>query len=466
MVNLFLAVLSGLFFWSGFAPIELWITPYLGVALLYRTLCEKPFRSRVMLALVAGLSFFLPLLHWSSVYVGSIPWLVLAMGETLIFALIGIPQWSRRWESALSFALLFTLIELLRMKAPFGGFGWGRGGFTQIDSISWVFPILGVTGVSLLVALTALIFTSARKIGAGLLISFLLLDPVINYLARDSQQGQLQVTAIQGGVDSLGLDFNERAMRVLDRHIRATNKVSGTDLYIWPENASDIDPIKNAIANSKVLELIGEMKAPLLIGAVENTDIGPKNSSLLFDRHGSLASRYIKQDLAPFGEYMPLRQLAEAISPYAERVNDFVPGNKWIKHLANETPFQSLICFEILDDDHAKDGARGSSFLVAQTNNATFGESSEAAQQLQITRARAAESGREFAAVSTTGFTAHLNKQGKVLAALPQFLPGQLTMKIDLVEPERTTLAQRLESWMWALGLTVLFGLLRVRLSR
>jgi len=342
----------------------------------------------------------------------------------------------------------------------------GKSCFTQIDSINFIFPFIGVTGVSLIVALAALICTSARKVGAALLIAFLFGNAAINFLVKDLRETDLQITAIQGGVDNLGLEFNDRAMRVLDRHIQATVRVPETDLYIWPENASDIDPFKNPIANSKVVELINEIDAPLLIGAVEISDLGPKNSSLLLNNRGSLDSRYVKQDLAPFGEYMPMRRLAEAISPYAEQVNDFLPGNKWIKHLVNGAPFQSLICFEILDDDHAKDGAQGSSFLVAQTNNATFGESSEAAQQLQITRARAAESGREFAVVSTTGFTAHIDNRGKVLGSLPQFLPDQLTMKIDLVEPERATLAQRLESWMWALGLMALFGLLRVRLSR
>ena len=234
MVNLLLAVLSGILFWIGFAPFELWIAPYLGVALLFRILCEKPFLNRVILALVAGLSFFLPLLHWSSVYVGSIPWLVLAIGESLIFALIGIPRWSRRWESALSFALLFTLIELLRMKTPFGGFGWGRVGFTQIDSINFIFPFIGVTGVSLIVALATLIFTSARKFGAALLITFFFGNAAINFLVKDLRETDLQITAIQGGVDNLGLDFNNRAMRVLDRHIQATVRVPETHLYIWP----------------------------------------------------------------------------------------------------------------------------------------------------------------------------------------------------------------------------------------
>ena len=34
--------------------------------------------------------------------------------------------------------------------------------------------------------------------------------------------------------------------------------------------------------------------------------------------------------------------------------------------------FQSFICFEVLDDDHVRAGAKDMDFLIAQTNNATF----------------------------------------------------------------------------------------------
>ena len=41
-----------------------------------------------------------------------------------------------------------------------------------------------------------------------------------------------------------------------------------------------------------------------------------------FPRTGA-TSQYIKQHLTPFGEYIPLRTLAEFVSPYAKNVTDF-----------------------------------------------------------------------------------------------------------------------------------------------
>ena len=466
MVNALLAVLSGILLFTGFAPWDFWPGPFLGIALLFSVLNDKGFRQRVVFSFVAGMASFLPLLHWSSVYVGSIPLLVLATGESAIFALIGVLRWYRQWHSALSFAALFTLIELLRMKWPFGGFGWGRLGFTQIDSLTALYPILGVTGISLLIACASFASIASRKTMLIFSVIFLASYISMNSLQSENRGRVFQVTAVQGGVDKLGFDFNDRALRVLERHVLATPTIPNTDLYVWPENASDVDPLKNERANTLIANLTQKLNSPLLVGAVEGTSTGPVNSSLLFGSDGKLESRYVKQDLAPFGEYIPLRTMAEAISPYAQSVRDFVPGTRWVKHHVSGIPFQSLICFEVLDDDHAKSGAKGTAFVVAQTNNATFGRSNEAAQQLQITRSRAAESGRNFVVVSTTGFTSHLDSRGKVVAMAKQFNAEALTMKVRLVAPESINLAQRLNSVTWTLGLLLILGLARVRFNR
>ena len=466
MVNVVLALLSGFLFFAGFAPWEIWIAPYVAIVLLFRILCDKALPERFTYSLLAGLAFFLPLLHWSSVYVGSIPWLVLAVGESLLFAAIGLVRWQRRWENALLFSVIFTAIELLRMKFPFGGFGWGRLGFTQVDSLNWLYPWIGVTGISLLVSASAFILISKSKTIVVILSIIAATFLLSKILSPDTQGKVLQVTAIQGGVDELGLSFNDRAMRVLERHVQATTKIERTDLYVWPENASDVDPLKNEKARLLITDLVRRLESALLVGAVERTLEGPANSSILIGADGEVESRYIKQDLAPFGEYMPVRRIAESISPYAKQVIDFVPGDTWVRHSINGNPFQSLICFEILDDDHVKDGTKGTTFVVAQTNNATFGRSSEAAQQLQITRARAAESAREFVVVSTTGFTSHLDAEGKVLAKAPQFTPESLTMKVKLVDPRHETPAQQLSTWFWALIVGLLSGSAWWRISR
>ena len=129
------AVFAGIFLWSGFAPLEWWIGPYLGAALLFMTLTDQEIKKRFFLSFIAGLSFFLPLLSWSGKYVGAIPWLALAILESLLFALIALRSFYRDIPSSLAFASLFTFIELVRMKFPFGGFGWGRIGFTQVEQI-------------------------------------------------------------------------------------------------------------------------------------------------------------------------------------------------------------------------------------------------------------------------------------------------------------------------------------------
>lgn len=466
MVNYLQALLSGILLFLGFAPFEYWIAPFLGIALLFRVLSEKDFGLRFSLALISGLGFFLPLLHWSSTYVGSIPWLVLATGQSLIFAAIALPRWRLTIVSAIGFAAIFNLVEILRMKAPFGGFGWGRVGFTQLSSLGMVYPLVGVTGVSLIVALASVASLSKLRIVISLLLitASALMGQLISQ--EDNDKDTLQITAIQGGVDRLGFEFNDRALRVLERHIAATKTVSNTRLYIWPENASDVDPFKNQEANSLIGDLVMTLNAPLLIGAVEQSPQGPQNSSLLIDTSVRLVSRYIKQDLAPFGEYMPVRKLSESVSSYAKQVTDFVSGERWIRHSIDGKTFQSLICFEILDDDHAKAGLKGVAFAVAQTNNATFGRSTEAAQQLQITRSRAAESGRDFAVVSTTGYTAHIDSTGKTLATAPQFAQTELTMQVALAHEDKETPAQKLNSGIWVVALLGLYLFSRMGLSR
>ena len=207
--------------------------------------------------------------------------------------------------------------------------------------------------------------------------------------------------------------------------------------------------MRNAVAQSAITNLISEKQIPLLVGAVENSKLGPINSSLYYNSGGVVTSRYVKQDLAPFGEYIPLRNVAESISAFARDVRDFQAGNSWIKHSVLGVPFQSIICFEILDDDHVRAGTRGTGFLVAQTNNATFGKSAEAAQQLQITRARAAELGRDIAVVSTTGFTAHIGSDGEIRKEAPQFETTVLRMVIKAVDPQQQTPASRIPTGVW-----------------
>ena len=441
------AITAGIALWAGFAPLELWPTPFFGLFLLYQNLKEESRAKRVGLALLTGIAFFAPLLHWSGSYVGALPWLLLTFLQAVLFSLIGIFRFTP-W----TFAACFVVVEILRMKVPFGGFGWGRIGFTQIEPLSHIYPLIGVTGVSFLVALIAALFAGIN-LRQSLGISMFLLIPLMTNSI--SYASTVNVSAVQGGVDELGLDFSNRAMSVFNRHLEVTKSVrSESKLVIWPENAADIDPERNVVAKKALQSLLSDVEKPILVGAVSQESEGPANVSILYGVDGQIKSRYQKQDLAPFGEYMPLRVLAEKIAPEAKRVRDFQPGSNWTIHDFEGIRFASVICFEVLDDDLIRTAGRESDFLVAQTNNATFGRSPQAGQQLQITRARAAELGKDFAVVSTTGFTAKIGADGAIEKRLPQFEPGVLQMEIGLRSAK--TVASGLTSWSWL----AVFGLL------
>jgi apolipoprotein N-acyltransferase len=67
--------------------------------------------------------------------------------------------------------------------------------------------------------------------------------------------------------------------------------------------------------------------------------------------------------------------------------------------------------------------------LVNMSNVAWFGDSLAPAQHLQIARLRAIETGRAHLTATNTGITAAIDRDGRVIARLPQFSEGRLEVE-------------------------------------
>jgi apolipoprotein N-acyltransferase len=87
----------------------------------------------------------------------------------------------------------------------------------------------------------------------------------------------------------------------------------------------------------------------------------------------------------------------------------------------------------------------GGDLLVVQTNNATFGRTAEAVQQLAMTRLRAIEHGRATAQVSTVGVSAIIRPDGSVVADTALFTRDVLVARVPLRDAR--TLADRVGDW-------------------
>ena len=382
---------------------------------------------KALSAFLFSFSFNAVLLHWTSTYVGSTPWIILSFGLSLLYlplALVG------RWGIA-AYPLIFIVLEEVRNRFPFGGFGWARVAYSQADApyaaIASRGGAISLSAITLLIAGFAY-FALNKKVRLQLLIPILALLIPNNIAMVD----QTSVLMIQGNVAELGLDFNARAKQVFANHVKQTRialaEKKEVDFIVWPENAVDVDPY----TNKDVYEELESFNYPLIIGAIVGKGEKLFNTSILWgDKTQDI---YLKQHLTPFGEYIPMRSLAKKISPLVNQVNDFSPGNGKKIFTIGQARVAPVICFELIDDQILAEAAKGSNILVVQTNSATFGTSAESAQQLSITRIRAIEHSRNVISVSTTGISAVIDFQGKVLNQTSMGTAEHVFADIGLIE--------------------------------
>ena len=382
---------------------------------------------KVLCSFIFGLTLNLIVLHWSSTFVGSIPWVILAIGLSLFYLPLALVS---KWGIT-AYPLIYILLEEVRNRFPFGGFGWVRIAFTQADAPYAKFAAIGgATALSAAVVLIALVIflISQRKFSLLPLLPFLIVLVPVNTYVVDSTN----VLMIQGNVPRMGLDFNSRAKAVFNNHFERTQieiaNNPNVDFILWPENSVDVDPF----LNSDVKKSLDSIKQPLIIGAIVNKGNRLLNTSILWGEE--LPETYIKQHLTPFGEYIPLRSLARVVSPLVDEVEDFSPGDSGKIFEIGTIKVAPVICYELIDDALLERAAKNSNILAVQTNSATFGMSAESAQQLSITRIRAIEHGRNIASVSTTGYSAIINSSGKILQQTSMGTADSIRAEVDLIE--------------------------------
>ena len=423
------AALAALLASAAFEPIGLWFLAIFGFALYFRKM--QTVRTPILYSFVFGFLLNAIVLFWSGKYVGLLPWLLLAFLMSLFYLPVG---WMYKKSKSIWLSALTVLImEELRSRFPFGGFGWTRIAFSQVESPA--LPIVAAGGVIALSAFTILVSTFLTKLNIKNL-AFLVLFLVSAIILPNNPEGSgsVKLLAIQGNTPEVGLGFNSRPQAVFDLHIEATQEFAkGTyDAIVWPENAIDIDPNDYPEVAREITSLNRSLKAPLIAGVVTRSGGNPQNASILYSELGVAESIYLKRGLTPFGEYIPLRAIAEFVSPLAKTVTNFIPGNGRVTHKISGFNIGPIICYEIIDDDLVRDMARNSQALIVQNNNATFANTAQSAQQLAITRIRAVEHSRYILSISTIGISAFIDNNGRVLNKTLEneksFLADQLLM--------------------------------------
>jgi apolipoprotein N-acyltransferase len=393
-----------------------------------------------------GFGFVVVCMWWLKVIMPGVQ-LAVAAAETPFFALLGIalaatsrlPLWPV-WA-----ACCWVGMEWLRGSIPFGGLPWGRLGTALVDTpvAAWA-RYGGEAGLTLAVALAATLLAAAlaaasarargaavvHLAGAAVVLAGALLLPV----GVEGGSGRtVTVAVVQGDVPGSGLDAFFRPRATLRNHVAATRglaadvragRAARPDVVIWPENASDIDPLADAGAGEVIQQTVDDLGAPVVVGAVT---LGPgpeevQGSGIVWRPGGAAGGgpgeRYAKRRLVPFGEWVPFRPALTPLVPLLEQEipRDFVPGQRPGVLTAGGVTVGAVMCFEVAYDAAVRDVAGGDvDVLAVQTNNAAYLGSGQLEQQWAITRLRAIETGRAVAVAATTGISGVVAPDGSVV---------------------------------------------------
>ena len=342
----------------------------------------------------------------------------------------------------IALALFWSLAEYVRGHA-FTGFPWGLFAYGLIETpIAQAAAYVGSYGLNALV-LTALLSLGAAMAaadrarwafvgaGAAALLCLLVLGmlrtpdgpaPTTGQVARIVQPNVPQA-------EKWRPDLINRNMRwLLELSEAPVDPTAAPDLVIWPETSVVPQVVQRPDLLAEIMaRLPGD--APLVVGTQrpeERADgrLDWYNSLFVVAESGEVLSVYDKHHLVPFGEYLPLQDLLEAIGirQLAGRSGGFASGpGPQIVTAPGAPRFAALICYEAVFPAAipAASAAAGRPDLLIQiTNDAWFGDSGGPWQHLAQARFRAIEQGLPFLRSANTGVSAAIDPYGRVTASL------------------------------------------------
>jgi apolipoprotein N-acyltransferase len=223
------------------------------------------------------------------------------------------------------------------------------------------------------------------------------------------------------------------------------------------------------------LQLQRSAHVPVLVGAIVQVPGDPNsvwNQGILWDPVTGPGQAYSKTHPVPFGEYIPFRSaIAHLIDRFSRITRDFAAGDQPGLFSVNGLEIGDVICFEIAYNsviDPLIDG--GARLLTVQTNNATYGGTSQPNQQLQIERFRALETGRSVVVAATTGISAFIEPDGEIQARIDEGEVGSSVQEVVLRGTKNpSAILGRPLAGIWALtslGLACFLVVRAVRIRR
>jgi len=256
-------------------------------------------------------------------------------------------------------------------------------------------------------------------------------------------------------------------MEFFFRHLDLTSEAPAPgsprpDLILWPETA--VPFLLEHPGDGLMMIAEAAQGVPVALGIQRAEGLRYYNSLAVVGPGGVVEASYDKYHLVPFGEYVPLGDLAARFGMAAFAAQEgggysAGPGPR-VLDLGRLGLAQPLICYEAVFPQDIRRAPERPDWLMQVTNDAWFGEAAGPWQHLALARLRAIEFGLPLARAANTGVSAMIDAKGRITAELGMDKMGALDAALPAALPP-TLYAQIGDAPIFAL-LLALSGLIHL----
>lgn len=347
---------------------------------------------------------------------------------------------------------VWVLLEWVRSWL-FTGFPWLTIGYSQIDTpLAGYAPLLGVYGVSLLLALGAGALNLWRSPWLALLPAIWLGGWALQQVHWTAPDGDaFKATLAQASIPQEKKWLPSQLGPTLEYYLEASDAHPDSHLIVWPETAvpAFADKVEESFLHP-LDERFRKQGRDLLLGIpVRESEQRIYNAMIGLGASGR--GEYFKRHLVPFGEFMPFASLLQPlVELFAIPMSSFSAGDSGKPPLLKLAGMDAgiSICYEDVFGEEIAQALPQAAFLVNASNDAWFGDSLAPHQHLEMARMRALETGRYMLRATNTGVSAIIDERGGMVAMLPQWKRGTISADIQPMKGETPFL-------LWKNGLAV-----------
>lgn len=403
-----------------------------------------------------GFGFFLGGLYWITIALTvdleNFGWLI-PIGLILIptvlglyFSLVSYLTWKashyiKHWRLVLAFAIIWTLVEMLRGYL-FTGFPWNLIGsvWSNSDNIIQLASYTGIWGLSffsvIFFAMPAIIWHNKisetplnlfKRNSLPILITFIFYFGIaeLGEMRLSNQtlyHPNIKLRLVQANIEQDLKWDEEQKFNAVSKFINLSQE-NNKDIthIIWPETALPFIVNKKSILLETIAKFIpknGALITGVLRANYQNDGSVDNlwNSIITITDSGDIYSYYDKSHLVPFGEYIPFRSILP-LKKITEGTIDFSQGTGVKTISAPSLPsFSGLVCYEIIFPGHVIDQNNPPEFIINATNDTWYGNSTGPYQHFAMTKMRAVEEGMPIVRVANSGISGVIDAYGRVIA--------------------------------------------------